>query len=506
MIEQKPEGSKNAQEKNYETKEINFGGMATAKLIAKKNTLLMAGNGFMNESTNFLILKKYNKYRALFLVKSGLYVNCFGVLENQFDLIFTHFEDPRKRSVDLSEAEFSIKTVTDESKIILSAKNQRIIFGLKINLPRKKIDFIQRKDSLCSRTIKFFDFKIVKTPSLNKISRLILEGCMADWAAIYEARYGMLKKVLDIGVVLKELANRSHSGTLGLNFVSIKHHQTEADRIEQPERGLHRGLCSITFTFSTHIIVIKLNLKFKKVLQSVTINLEDIKAWVESQQRMDLRIESAEFISGDNDTLLITAGDWSRRRDFDSWVIKLQDCFHKKKKNITVIPHKASSILVEFWQNKFVLYQTKRFGTFEPRGILDYQKMKIFDVPYGKVDFMDGLRPHLKCESDVAVDLLLDGSKNLILRTPDQIFLIKPKIRFFVLEEPGSQKIEDTANFIHCFKSSIHQSETILAGYLVYLRYPNNVIDIFRKKELSRELVHFKRIDLAVDLDSGGLN
>ena len=272
----------------------------------------MAGKGSLSRSDNCLILKPSSStYKVLFLTttKPDLNINCFGLTETEFELLFTVNIFEILKTEDLSFRCFLTNTVNFESEILVT-KHQEEVFGLSIDLNRKSI-FLKRKimKKLLFNHITTIRNCLINSP-IKSLSHLSI-GIRENLPHIsFKNKENLSVRVLVChSRTVNQIMNLDHF----LRSETLSKAKIDSFMIKLNERKNKQcsDNCCLIFTSSKSVLVLRVNLRMKKVTRKARITLEEvldsanIKVGSDMSLRRKLRMGKPIFNPNDNSMIII---------------------------------------------------------------------------------------------------------------------------------------------------------------------------------------------------------
>ena len=498
--------------------------------IRQQETAFRAGAGFLDRATNCLILKNHPKYEFLLLSKSRIYVNSLALKPNSstFELIFTHKEATTDLEDRIEDAKFLTNAVDDQSKILLRNSNGEL-FGLSVHLQERRITFKRVKPSPDdSETNERFmthveDCLLQKSPqrSLRRLCVSSREGIDLQICLCLKNR---LKAIFDFEGLLGVRRRVENS----LNSVFLKRRHKIGLILVLGFGGKSGGnwenesIRSVVLASESAVVVLKMNLRLRKVLKRAKIEISEIEKFVKIKNRFgargNLSINSPVFDPVDA-SLVLTVGVYAEgmgRRFGTSWkLIRVKNVFRGLDEGSLVVRDvKNYSRLLDFGRNRVLVEMTKNgdkhpkklffvdSGTLETRG--EYEEASFFAKTLREVYFDD---------DEVRVDKPKNGQKGVIFRTNNdiayltehQLDLLFPKNPQKGQKSPNSENEKNRKNdensafpaipyTSHCYRPKrwCHiQAENDL---LFFLKPGIGLIQIFKTGQ--NELTHVARVTI----------
>ena len=464
----------------------------------------------MKNSSNCLILKRYKNYQALFLTQSKSYINCFGVTDKDFELLFTYKEKNPSVATFLNTAGFKSSTVNDESKVILKDSYDQF-FGVSIDLISQTLKIIKKENRLNRKSIrileKFYDFRIEKT--FKNLSQLCLAHKNNASCRILLNTSGELKELLRLDKLL--YGKRKEDIFEKITSVSVK---------SDPSKNFGKSVVNIIVSTPSLISIVKLNLRLKKVIRKTQITMDGVRTLLDLGPELGEMSFTSHCFNPRDESLFVTTGRFrlqemgrppqnhlERMR-----LVKIKDVFWFRNKTQAVESVRTGCYgeLIELSHEHLIVNQTTGGINAKKFGLVQKKTLEIQTLDE-KVGFFKTLRFPYSGAKNISVDCLEDSS--VILRTSCDIFKISlPYLkklnqgnRFHNdggLKDSFSEiQSADLPHFTHCYKPPDQCSIQTKNGFLVYEEPDGRMIRVFRNE--SQAIQEVVSIQDKVDIDMG---
>ena len=242
----------------------------------QRQSVWMAGMAFMGKTSTCLITQPYHHYQAILLTKSKHFINCFGVAEKDFELIFKYEEKDLELAALLKEANFLIPTASKQSKVLLGDSKTNQIFGLKINFSSKSLQIHENRSSLDFSKQEYFRLEdpLIQSP-IKSLSGAFLGTLDQHSASIFLILKNEMRRVMDFsgpGLSTEKSQEEEISETKNQEPCSIKvYPKMRGGKISKTSSNCQY----IVLTTKTNILLFLVDLRQKKILDRTKISTKD---------------------------------------------------------------------------------------------------------------------------------------------------------------------------------------------------------------------------------------
>ena len=491
-------------------KNYSFNDLPKIEISHTEDTPLMAGKGFMQKSTNCLILTKHKNYQAIFIVKWNHYVNCFGVGDGRFDLLFTHTEKDCHMQQGIKKAKFITSTVTHQTKVVL--KQGKKYFGLEIKFDSKTIKF--RRKKLTKNGKQNPDFSISEIIDFGEKSKLrglscSLLGFGSENAELFENQPSSqrLRRILCLkNLVQKEILKVSGINHNRWRIRSISLINSNQDSMK---KGRTSKVYNILIKTARAIVLFRVDLRRKKLLQKSSFSIEEIAQKIPFlRAEKDLCIGSAILEDTQKHSMILTLGRNGHINGLSAptnwFLVKLSNIFGSISKGSCKVSStyvKNLVRLIKFGSDEILVNMTGE-SPYSPkrRFLLDPQSLDLNPLREKNV-FLASLREPYFDDREIEVNVVESskGEKTYIFRTCSEIFRLSVDQIAYLFKKEGPQELFEEKNLphlIHTFEPSENVNIDSVGGTVFFVDQQSNKLDIFHTaSNPSHSFIHFSRID-----------
>ena len=452
----------------------------------------MAGYGFMERSSNCLIINKFDQYQALFLVKYQQYTNVFGLKNENFEFLFTHDSLESQDDIKTKQSIFMTTTVISESQILLTTPN-RDYFGLSINIKAKRIKFTKEKNIYSNNQLK----KITFFKHLNLKSII---GALVNLSLAIQEKTN-LHLVENRSRWLRTVFSFRCTDLLNKQIISASMKKD----LKSKEKGIMSNRVSTVVVTGQYLILgYKFDARAKKILKIRKIKISGFNLVPKLNNSKPVMFLPGPVYNPWNDSLLLNMRTLSARKLLAS--VRLFE---------------ANKELVKSWKTS---YFTSLIEIFPGQGLmikpvsgqhaLSYNSCKIVDDEKINLQTLSNLWPDLEeLEESIRIEQDLSNPKiqfdllggrgsegTLILRTSLDIFLHSLQKNSSEINSTNEAPFKVTLvdKFTHCYRTSLSDQLTEDKGLILMMRKRDTIFDLF--KSTQEGIRHLRRVSGTSDL------